>query len=237
MAGASFAGASSEAGASFAGASSEAGASFAGADNAAGSAGSSGEAGAGSAGADNYVPTGATVPSTGDGRLKSGGSFEHGQGANPDGSDSDSYDNCGTNHARGVLEKGDAANGTAFMRLQSQLAPGHEVHPSNVDSQFGFWFQTPLPANEPLYLYFAIINLSARAPIGDITIARANGICQTAEPLATIPLERLALSNQWQTRCVELHPTDVVPVLGWWAAGTDFVIGVDEFRFGPPCQH
>jgi len=220
-------------------ASSIAGASFAGASSSAAGSGSSGGARPGSAGAGNdYVPTGAAVPPAGDERLDSGGSFEYGQGRSRDGdNDRDSFDHCGTIHPRAFLEQSGAPDGVAFMRLQSQFEPSQEVHPSDVDSQFAFWFQTPLPANEPLYLYFEIINLSARPPVGDITLARASGVCQTVEPLAAIPLDRLALSNQWQTRCVELHPTQAVPVLGWWAAGADFVIGVDEFRFGPPCHH
>jgi hypothetical protein len=200
---------------------------------AAGGSSSSGGAPSETAGAANdYVPSGEAVPPTGDGRLEWGGSFEHGVGGTREIIGA-AWDNCASRLPVVHVEQGGAADGTTSLRVQSA---GQE-RADGVDSQFAFYLREPLPANQPLYLYFEVRNFSQRAPIGAIAIARVDFYCKTVEPLATIPLERLELSNEWQTRCVELRPTGEVPQLGWSAEGTDFVIGVDDFRFGPPCQH
>jgi hypothetical protein len=54
--------------------------------------------------------------------------------------------------------------------------------------------------------------------------------------LATIPLAQLQADPGWQTRCVTLTPKQPFSAFGPTLAGERFDIGLDAFRFGPPCH-
>lgn len=80
------------------------------------------------------------------------------------------------------------------------------------------------------------MNLSDAPPNGAVTFAGLESSCETEEPWLTVPLADLALSGEWETRCVTLHPTTDFTVFSLWMSGVDYSVGVDAVRFGPPCD-
>ncbi|WP_437511980.1 hypothetical protein [Sorangium sp. So ce1099] len=131
---------------------------------------------------------------------------------------------------------GAAADGLYSLRFESQPPGTPSPWPEGTDAQVAFFRAEPIVAEAPLYLYFDAINLSAESPSGELTIARLKPFCETIDPLATIPLEELDLTGSWETRCVELQPAGDILTFGMWVTGVDFTIGLDTFRFGPPCR-
>lgn len=200
---------------------------------AAGATGTAGVAGGISEGGEggedsNYVPAGPEVAPEGDGRLEEGGSFEQAQGFG--------WDTCPTRIPGLARSEGKASDGLVSLRFESQPVGATTNWPEGTDAQLGFYLSEPLLAGVPLSLYFDVINLSRGEPSGELSIAGLDWTCETREPLATIDLAELSTTEAWQTRCVELVPTQELTVFGIWVTGANFTIGLDTFRFGPPCR-
>jgi hypothetical protein len=192
-------------------------------------AGDGGAAGSGGS-AGTYVPDQTNVPPEGDGRVK--GSFEGNLG--------DGWDFCFTNKAGAKIVRDDsepkASTGISYMSFDSSLECTGVCSPDGDDAQFGFWLDAQVPAAEPVHLYFDAINLADEAPSGILQIDSLDGLCGTTEPLATIELEELSLTLDWQTRCATFAPTAPFQVFGAYVLGEAFHIGLDALRFGPPCH-
>lgn len=181
----------------------------------------------------DYVPSGPQVPPEGDGRMQHGGSFELYPGVGQ----GDSWDLCASRiPVRLTREEGAASDGLYYFRFESPLPGMPPFAPEGTDAQLAFFRGEPIVADAPLYLYFDAINLSATSPSGELSIAKLKPFCETIEPLATIPLADLDLTGSWETRCVELKPVGEILTFGMWMTGMDFAIGLDAFRFGPPCH-
>jgi hypothetical protein len=199
------------------------------------SAGNGGEAageGAGGRGgsAGSYVPEQPDVPSVGDGRI-SGGSLEGAQGSG--------WDFCFTNHPGAALLYDDptASAGTSYATFDSALTCVSPCRPDGDDVQLGLWLDASVP-DDTVHLYFDALNLDDEAPSGLLrfdTVGGATG-CASDESLATVDLSALALTNEWQTRCVTFTPEAPFQVFGLYVSGERFHIALDAFRFGPPCH-
>jgi hypothetical protein len=197
--------------------------------------GGSGAAGAGAQAGRSYVPEDSDVPAAGDGRL-TGGSFEGNLGAG--------WDFCFTKSPGLVLmrDSGGSSDGNAWLAFDSQKSCSESFvcQADGDDAQVGFWLDAPLPPGVPVHLYFDAINLSEASPSG---ILHFDGLpfddgqhaCRSAAALATIPLSDLALTSDWATRCVSFTPDAVFDVFGLYVTGEAFQLGLDAFRFGPPC--
>jgi hypothetical protein len=199
----------------------------------AGEAGSNGTAGGTAEGGEggelpDYVPVGPEVAPEGDGRLEEGGSFEESQGFG--------WDTCPTKTPGLTRSEDTAADGLISLRFESQAAGSSTNWPEGTDAQLAFYLDESLAVGVALHLYFDIINLSPREPSGQLSIAGLEWACETRDPLANIELAKLSTTGAWQTRCVELTPAQELDVFGIWVTGTDFAIGLDTFRFGPPCR-
>lgn len=195
------------------------------------STGGSADGGAGVAGAGaGSIPSGPEVPAAGDGRLRDAGSFEQSAGIG-----GDVWDLCPSRAPAPSRGQGSAADGAVFLRFDAPLADA-PLRPDGTDAQLAFWLDEALPSDTALNLYFDVLELSDRPPSGELSIAALGISCETLEPLATIPLAELSATSEWQQRCVELRSSRAFSVFGLWVTGTDFSIGLDTFRFGPPCE-
>lgn len=211
------------------------GATTGGSGAAAGSAGTTGGAGSGGASgaggsAGTYVPDEADVPPEGDGRVN--GSFEGGLG--------DGWDLCATK-TPGAQVVRDAAEpsasaGSSYMSFDSTIECTNPCRPEARDAQFGFTLNAVAPAGDPIHLYFDAINLTDEAPSAVMQIEVLGFPCVSTQPIATIELGALGLTRTWQTRCVTFTPIMPFDVFGLYVVGEAFHIGLDTFRFGPPCH-
>lgn len=186
-----------------------------------------------------YLPTGPAVPVEGDGRLAVPGSFETNLGFG--------WDFCGCPVERGLgagglwevdAGIGHAADGDAFVHFVPPIPSDDPNCSDTVNAPFAFWIGQygTIVGGEPLHIYFDAVNLSEVEPDGAVTFAGLEPACETAERWSTVPLSDLALSKEWETRCVTLHPTTDFTVFGFWMSGIDYSVGVDAVRFGPPCD-
>lgn len=122
------------------------------------------------------------------------------------------------------------------MSFDSALECTNPCRPEGEAAQFGFWLDAELPAAERVHLYFDAINLTDEAPSGVLQLDSLGPLCETTEPLVTVELEALYLGPTWQTRCVTFAPTVPLQIFGTYVFGESFHIGLDAFRFGPPCH-
>jgi hypothetical protein len=205
-----------------------------GASGAGGASGSSdqGVAGENAGGETSYVPEGPPTTPEGDGRLEEGGSFETNAGFG--------WDLCPARVPGLTLlrtnEGMTPAHGERYLSFQPPTNCEEQCREEGSDAQIAFYFDEPLPAREPLYLYFDSIDFAAENSSGVLSFASLDWLCETAELLAEIPLEDLALQPSWATRCVELQPTEETSVLGLYVTGENYWVGMDTFRFGRPCR-
>lgn len=189
-----------------------------------------------------YVPSGSDVPVGGDGRLAEGGSFEASQGFGWDTCPGAAANGIGvfvenSNYAPDANVAG-AADGERYVHLLPPLPEGDPDRPEGVDAPFAFYLDAgnEILANAPQYLYFDIENLADTPANGVLVVAGLEFTCETKEPWLTVSLSDLAISQVWETRCVEFVATEDFQVFGIWMSGTDYSVGVDAFRFGPPCH-
>ena len=194
--------------------------------------GGGGATGAGAHAGTSYVPEDSNVPAAGDGRL-TGGSFEGNLGSG--------WDFCNTKSPGATRMEGSArsSDGDVWLDFDSQTSCGASFGctAEGDDAQVGFWLSTTLPVGAPLHLYFDAINLGQLAPSGVLRIDVLQNGCMSAAPLATIPLLDLELTSGWTTRCVSFTPNAAVGVFGLYVTGETFHVGLDAFRFGPPCRN
>jgi hypothetical protein len=89
-------------------------------------------------------------------------------------------------------------------------------------------------------LYFEIMSLGSAPPDGELVFgavhAPTSNPCSSSERLITIPLAELAMSGDWQTRCVSFTPRKPFSTFGLYVSGTSFEVALDALRFGPACQ-
>jgi hypothetical protein len=196
-------------------------------DASGGISGSGATSSGGSAG--TYVPE-TDVPPEGDGRVT--GSFETALG--------DGWDLCFTNKpgASFVRDGTDptASAGSSYMSFDSAVECTNPCEPEGEDAQFGFWLDAEMPASERVHLYFDAINLTDETPSGVLQLDALGFRCETTEPLLSIELGDLHLTREWQTRCLTFAPAAPFQVFGIYVLGESFRIGLDAFRFGPPCH-
>jgi hypothetical protein len=184
--------------------------------------------GRGGAAMSPYEPTNMDVPPEGDGTL-TGGSVEGNLGTG--------WDLCGSNHPGLDLAptNDQASDGARFLMFDSTLpCPGCASTTS--DMQVSFWFDTLFPAGETRYLYFDVADFGPKRPTGTLLFGSTITPCSTAEVLASIPLEELDITHEWQTRCVAITPHAAFVDFGLYVADGTFKIGIDALRFGPPCR-
>lgn len=127
-----------------------------------------------------------------------------------------------------------AADGEKFIRFDSKN--DMSTDPDAPVAAFGFWLSETLPADEKLFLYFAVRGAMQFDPASQLRVWGTGGLCTQEELLAAMPVSELALTSTWSTRCVELEPAAEYSVLGVDMTGTSYVVDVDTFRFGPPCH-
>jgi len=180
----------------------------------------------------SYLPDDSNVPAAGDGRL-TGGSFEGNLGSG--------WDFCHTKHPGAAPVEGadGSSDGTEWLAFDSQKSctDSFACGAEGDDAQVGFWLESALPPEVPVHLYFDAINLSETSPAGVLEVDVLQNGCNTAGPLATIPLAALDLTSDWETRCVTFTPKAQVDVFGLYVAGEAFRLGLDAFRFGPECRN
>jgi hypothetical protein len=178
-----------------------------------------------------YVPDHPNQPPEGDGRV-TGGSFEQSQGAG--------WDTCFSRNAGGAYTNGEpeASDGEHCFTFDSRRAcvDSPACRPTGGDAQFGFWLGSVVPAGDPVHLYFDVINFGSSQPNGELAIDAVGSLCESREVLAKLPLSALALDTFWQTRCVSFLPGAPFSTFGVYVTGSSFYMGLDTFRFGPPCH-
>lgn len=177
----------------------------------------------------DYVPDDPTVPPEGDGRLE-GGSFDTAQGAG--------WDTCFTTHPGLMSSESTNVGGNRFMGFDSSLSCDTTCDSSGGDLQVAFFLRGVIPSGRPQHLYFDVTNLAAVAPRGTLHVGVMgfDPLCASTEALASIPLEQLDATPDWQTRCVTFTSRAPFQVFGVYVTGETFKLGLDTFRFGPPCD-
>jgi hypothetical protein len=198
-----------------------------------GGAGSGGQSG--SAAMPSYVPTNPNVPPEGDGTLV-GGSIE--------GLPGDGWDTCNSTHPSLSFPSDPPApsHGERSLLFDSTLPCDSRCSESSGDLQLTFTLDEPIGAGETKHLYFDIATLSAEPPSGTLVIGAVQeatsptDFCTADQHLADLPLGNLAATSAWQTRCVTFTAEASFQVFGLYVADGTFKIGLDAFRFGPPCR-
>ena len=208
-----------------------AGASAQGGGAAGASAQGGGAAGALAQGGGRYIPRDSNVPAAGDDRLE-GGSFEGNLGRG--------WDFCESKHPGATYMQGGerSSDGMAWLAFDSQksCAGSFACGADGADLQVSLWAAPALPPNVPLHLYFDAINLGGTTPSGILHVDDATeDFCTSSAALATIPLRELELTPDWSTRCVSFTPSSALAIFGLYVTGEAFQVGLDAFRFGPPC--
>jgi hypothetical protein len=105
--------------------------------------------------------------------------------------------------------------------------------------QVNFWLEQEILADETRHLYFDIANFAATLPSGTLAITAFHPpgySCESDESLAAIPLDDLAVTSEWETRCVSFTAREPFSIFGLHVFDGTFKIGLDTFRFGPPCH-
>lgn len=187
--------------------------------------GAAGEAGGGAT--SGYAPSNPNVPPEGDGQLP-GGSFE-----GPPVGDWQFCSGQGVSTPSGMPA---GSHGASFLVIYFCEAC------QDTENDIGVALRPaePLSAGKTLYLYFDIKDFELTPPKGELTLggvhAPASNPCKSDEVLASIPLAELALTTEWQTRCVSITPLE--PILDFGPNVSDGAtrIAVDALRFGPPCH-
>jgi hypothetical protein len=202
-----------------------------GANTTGGNATTSGAATTGGSEGRDYVPDHPNQPAQGDGRV-TGGSFEQTPGFG--------WDTCfskypGGSYASGVPAGSDGEHCFTFDSRRA-CAESPACQPAGGDAQFGFWLDSVVTAGDAVHLYFDVTNLEDAQPDGEIGIDAVGSLCESTEVLARIPLAALGLDTSWQTRCASFVPTAPFQIFGVHVTGASFHVGLDAFRFGPPCH-
>jgi hypothetical protein len=197
-----------------------------------GSAGQAGAAGADARAGGGYIPDDSNVTAEGDGLLE-GGSFEGNLG--------NGWDFCHSKHP-GTLYWEDSdrsSHGTTWLAFDSQksCAESFACSADGADAQVSFWVEPAQAPGAPIHLYFDAINLGPTMPAGALHIDATEGYCTSSAELATISLRDLELTSGWSTRCVSFTPSSALSTFGLYVTGETFLVGLDAFRFGPPCQN
>lgn len=187
-----------------------------------------GEAGGGAT--SGYAPANPDVPPEGDGQL-TGGSFE--------GPPGDGWDFCWPGAVSRPSQMPAGSDGASFLVLYT-FDPCETCQPSENDIRVDLWPIEPLSAGETLHLYFDIKNFEATSPTGVLAFggvhAATSNPCKSDEVLARVPLAELALTSEWQTRCVSLTPSEPIVAFGPGVSDGSYRIGLDTLRFGPRCH-
>jgi hypothetical protein len=137
------------------------------------------------------------------------------------------------------MEESDrSSHGATWLSFDSQKSCSDSFfcRPDGSELQLSFWLFPAVPPDVPLHLYFDAINLGPATPSGALHIAATEDYCTSAAALATIPLGDLELSSDWATRCVSFTPSSAFNIFGLYVSGETFELGLDAFRFGPPCR-
>lgn len=190
--------------------------------------GAVGVSGAAGAADSSFVPDDPSVPAAGDGRLQGGG-FDKPQGHG--------WDTCYTT-TPGLGLSGDTP-ATHYLTFDSTRSC--EESPCSEQGgalQVAFYFDPALAAVEEQHLYFDVINLVDEAPRGELHfgVLASEPVCSVGEELATIGLSELEMAADWQTRCVSFAASAAFTAFGFYVTGENFQVGLDTFRFGPPCR-
>jgi hypothetical protein len=182
-------------------------------------------------GGGTYLPHDSNVPAAGDDRLE-GGSFEGNLGSG--------WDFCNSKHPGATYMQGSdrSSDGAAWLAFDSQksCAESFACGVDGRDLQVSFWVGPALPPSEPVHLYFDAINLGPTIPSGIVHVDATEDYCTSSATLATIPLRDLDLTADWSTRCVTFTPSSPLTIFGLYVTGETFQVGLDAFRFGPPCR-
>lgn len=193
-------------------------------DNLGGSGGQVHDAG-GTLASPDYVPN-VAAPFNSD--HFAGGSFEESPGFG--------WDLCYT-RTPGKVEQTEAAAGHGSHFIEISAAPCVSPCDSSAtsDAQLYLWLTegTRAPASSGLYVELA--NLGSDPAMGSFELYAADRYCESQVPLLSVPLEVLAPSAAWTTRCFEVGLTDE-DRLGIAVRGDAFHVGLDAIRFGPPCD-
>jgi hypothetical protein len=138
-----------------------------------------------------------------------------------------------------------ASDGEKFLRFDSSRScNGDCVLCSHFcmgsDLPLTLWPDESVPPGQTQHLYFDISNLVDTPATGVLIVATprrdSDNPCNGGDILATIPLEELALTRAWQTRCVSITRQQSLGWFGFYVSDGNFVVGLDAFRFGPPCH-
>ena len=137
-----------------------------------------------------------------------------------------------------MVESDRSSHGATWLSFDSQrsCADSFACKPEGSDLQLSLWLRQPLPPDVPLHLYFDAINLGQAPPSGTLHVAATEDYCTASATLATIPLRDLELTSDWSTRCVSFTPSSAFSIFGLYVSGETFEVGLDAFRFGPPCR-
>jgi hypothetical protein len=156
------------------------------------------------------------------------GSFEDNQGFG--------WDTCSTRTPEIVSLQSDGSEGSAFMSFQSVDDRARAEFPSDRPSasQLYLWSRPASERNENLY--FDVKNLAGTAVSGSILFYGTDHICSDEQLLLEVDLALIELLPAWATRCVTVSGLRAHEALGIAVTGAAHSIGLDAFRFGPPCH-
>jgi hypothetical protein len=176
-----------------------------------------------------YPSTGAP-PLAGDGKLAD--VPDEVPGGSPDG-----WDLCGQGLSKAPREgKGDppAVRGQNYLLYRSEDARRAPAVPERV-AQAYFYFGAPVSlADKGLWMELSLV--SGQAAPATFSLYAVDKVCSRSALVATYALTPvLQTPGRWTTTCFPLPAGLRVDGLGFRLDATDAEIGVDAFRFGPPC--
>ncbi len=124
-----------------------------------------------------------------------------------------------------------ATRGSSYLVFQ-----GAGPKRAGTDSQAYFWFEPPLPAEQPLGLWFDVVKLGRAGTEASFSAYYVSVVCETEALAGTVKLGKLlATPGKWASGCVPLKPSKAASRIGVRLDGAEIDVGIDAIRFGPAC--
>lgn len=143
------------------------------------------------------------------------------------------WDTCRTRTAETLSVQPGGSEGSTYLSCQSVDEPA-PLSDQVSASQIYFWAEGATETSENLY--FDVKNLSNEAVTGSLRFYGTDLLCEGEQLLREVDLAKLELRPTWATRCVTVSGLRDHRALGIAVSGGRHAIGLDAFRFGPPCH-
>ncbi|HYP75198.1 MAG TPA: hypothetical protein VER12_04570 [Polyangiaceae bacterium] len=142
------------------------------------------------------------------------------------------WDTCSTRTPGMLSRQPGGPNDSTYLSFESGDVREISDHPSV--SQVYLWSDSASEVSENLY--FDAKNLKGQPLTGSVRFYGTDRVCSAEQLLVEVDLAKLQLLPEWGLRCVTVSGLLAHQALGIAISGSAYSVGLDAFRFGPPCH-